>query len=91
MGAVMDKPNDEHIAQMALAALDAAFDKAEELGLARMQGLFGIEMAMGAIEKAAVLNAILGDNGFDMLRKAIEESMSKDAVQQAEDILKGEA
>jgi ferritin-like metal-binding protein YciE len=87
----MDEPNDEHIAQMAFAALAAAFDKAEELGLARMQGLFGIEGAMGAIKMVAVLNETLGPDGMQALEKALQDGMSKDAVQQAEDILKGEA
>jgi hypothetical protein len=75
---------------MALAALDAAFDKAEELGLARMQGLFGIERAMGAIKTVAVLDEILGPDGMHALGKALQDGMAKDAVQQAEEILKGE-
>lgn len=75
---------------MAQAALDSAMDKAEELGLERRQGLRGIERAMGAIKKMAMLHALIGNDGFDMLGKAIEESMAQDAVKQAEDILKGE-
>ena len=85
------KPNDKQIALMAQAALDAAMGKAEELGFARMQGLYGIERAMGAIKKMAMLHALLGDDGLDMLGKAVEEGMARDAVKQAEDILKGEA
>jgi hypothetical protein len=86
----MDEPNNEHIAQMAFAALDAASDKAEELGLARMQGLFGIERAMGAIEMVAVLDEILGPDGMHALGNAVQDGMAKDAVQEAEEILKGE-
>ena len=70
--------------------MDAAMDKAEELGLERMQGLFGIERAMGTIKKIAVLHALIGNDGLAELGKVIEESMAKDAVKQAEDILKGE-
>ena len=86
----MEKPTNHHVAMMAQAALDAAMDKAEELGFARMQGLYGIERAMGAVKKVAMLHALLGDDGFDMLGKAVEEGMARDAVKQAEDILKGE-
>ena len=86
------KPNDKQIALMAQAALDAAMDKAEELGLGRMHGLYGIERAMLAIRKMAALQVLLGADGIAELGKAIETGIAKDAVKQAEEILKrGEA
>lgn len=85
------KPDDKQIALMAQAALDAAMDKAHELGLHRIYGLMGIERAMTAVEKFAALHMLLGDKGMSALGKSLQEDMAKDAVKQAEDILKGEA
>lgn len=86
----MVKPGNKQIALMAHAALDAAMDEAEGLGLDRMQGLWGIERAMQAIRKMAALQMLLGSDGLAELGKAVERSMAEDAVRQAEDILKGE-
>lgn len=84
------KPNDKQIALMAQAALDAAMDKAQELGLSRIQGLRGIERAMEALKKFAMLHMLLGNDGMEAFAKSVQEDMAKDAVKQAEDILKGE-
>ncbi len=84
------KPNDKQIALMAQAAFDAAFEKAKELGYPGYEGLRGIIRAHQAAERFAVLALTLGPDGLGMLGKAIEEGMAKDAVRQAEDILKGE-
>ena len=86
----MGKPTNHHVAMMAQAALDAAMDKAEELGFARMQGLYGIERAHDAVGKLIALSIVLGPSGLDRLGKEIEAEMAQDAVRQAEDILKGE-
>lgn len=75
---------------MAQATLDAAMDKAGELGLSRMQGLLGIERAHAAVGKLVALSIVLGPSAMDKLGKAIEADMAQDAVRQAEDILKGE-
>lgn len=84
------KPNDRQIALMAQAALDGAMDKAEELGFGRMHGLYGIERAMEALKKFAMLHMLLGSDGMEAFAKSVQEDMAKDAVKQAEDILKGE-
>ena len=86
----MGNPTNEHIVSMAHAALDAAWEKAKELGYPGYEGLRGIVRANQAAERFAVLALTLGPDGLDMLGKAIEESMAKDAVKQAEDILKGD-
>lgn len=86
----MGEPDNRKVALMAQAALDAAMDKAEELGLERMEGLYGIQRAMNAIRKTAALTMLLGSEGMNMFGKAIEDRMAMDAVKQAEDILKGE-
>lgn len=86
----MRGPDNRKVALMAQAALDGAMDKAEELGLERMEGLYGIQRAMSAIRKTAALTALLGSEGMNMFGKAIEDRMAMDAVKQAEDILKGE-
>lgn len=86
----MKEPDNEKVALMAQAALDGAMDKAEELGLERMEGLYGIAVAMSAIKKMSVLSMLLGADGMNIFCKAIEDRMAMDAVKQAEDILKGE-
>ena len=86
----MRKPDNEKVALMAQAAMDAVMDKAEELGLERMEGLYGIARAMAAIRKLTALTMILGSDGMDRLGRAIADDMARDAVSQAEEILKGE-
>jgi hypothetical protein len=75
---------------MAWAAIKGAMDKAQELGLERIDGIFGVAHAADAVSRLVMLGAILGPDGMQALEKALQDGMAKDAVQEAEEILKGE-
>lgn len=87
----MDKTNEptvDEIALMAMAAKDAAFGKAEELGYSRLYGLCGLEFAWDACEKTMKLATLLGPELTIALGEAIEKSEMQDTIQQAEDVLR---
>lgn len=86
----MDEPTNEQKGLLANAALDACYAKAEELGLPRAFGLYGILRAMSSIKALAMLQGILGADGVAILGNALMQQEEADAVRQAEDILKGE-
>ncbi len=86
----MDQPTNEQKALLAHAALDAVYAKADELGIPRLYGLYGIARAMDSIKALVMLQGIIGDDGVAILGNALMQQEEADAVRQAEDILKGE-
>lgn len=86
----MQKPTDEQKALLSIAALEAVYAKAGELGLPRLFGLYGITGAMESIKALAMLYDIIGEEGLTALSDALMQREKADAVRQAEDILKGE-
>ena len=84
----MNEPMVEEVAIMAMAAKDAAFDKAEELGYSRLYGLCGLEYAWDVCEKTMKLVNLLGPELANALGEALEKSEIQDTIQQAEDVLR---
>lgn len=84
----MDEPTVEEVTLMAMAAKDAAFDKAEELGYSRLYGLCGLEYAWETCEKTMRLISLLGPELASALGEALEKSEIQDTIQQAEDALR---
>ncbi len=83
-----NEPTVEEVALMAMAAKDAAFGKAEELGYSRLYGLCGLEYAWETCEKTMGLINLLGPELANALGEALEKSEIQDTIQQAEDVLR---
>ena len=84
----MNEPTVGEAAIMAKAAMDAAFDKAEELGYSRLYGMCGLEYAWETCEKTMKLVNLLGPELASALGEALEKSEMQDTIQQAEDVLR---
>ncbi len=84
----MDEPTVDEIALMAMAAKDAAFGKAEELGYSRLYGLCGLEYAWETCEKTMRLISFLGAELANALAGLLDKEEMDDVIQQAEDALR---
>lgn len=84
----MNEPTVEEVAIMAMAAKNAAFDKAEELGYSRLYGLYGLELAWETCEKTMRLISFLGPELANALERLLEKEEMDDVIQKAEDALR---
>ena len=84
----MNEPTVGEAAIMAKAAMDAAFDKAEELGYSRLYGMCGLEYAWETCEKTMRLISFLGPELANALECLLEKEEMDDVIQQAEDALR---
>ena len=85
-----EKPTKEQVVKMAHAAMEAVYSEAESMGLDRMCGLYGIEHAWNTTKKTAMLLMLIGPEAFTEIGMALEKQAAADAVNEAEEILKGE-
>ena len=83
----MDDVTNEQVAEMAMAACDAALGKAEELGLDPMAHVLGIERAYEVTKKVLLLFTLLGPDTCHALAEAIRKAMAHDMMAEAEETL----
>ena len=86
----MREPTGKEIAEMALAAITAAKDKADELGLEWFFFMLGIERAYESVEATAEIINAIGVEAAVKLGMAIQKSELYDMMKEAESALKEE-
>ena len=84
------EPTNDQIGEMAMAACNAAREKALELGLEWFEYARGIERAHNATLKAFSLVAALGPDGVGLLAELIKKAGAYDAVNEAERIIRND-
>lgn len=81
------KPTNDQIAEMAMAACEAARNKAVELGLDWIYYVLGIERALDASLMTLKTIVALGPERTEALANAIRKANAYDMMQEAERII----
>ena len=86
----MREPTNKEIAEMAIAACDAARAKCEELGLEWFFFMEGIAHAYESIEKTCGIFNAIGLEATIKLGEAIAKSQAYDMMKEAEEAINGD-